>query len=159
MSASSPIVRVGAAMSAFFLIIGAPISGYFLGRIFLEARASSSWPSVIGSITKSQVVKKAGSRYFPDIAYSYQINGRAFTGTRIRASHGEFDRREAADQVIDGLGVGQEVSVYHDPIHPEQSVLQPGADFREYVLLCVPIGMLVAGLWLVRGLLRTASMS
>jgi hypothetical protein len=130
-------------MSAFFLILGAPVSGYFLGRIFLEAKASASWPSVVGTVTKAQVVERIGPRYFPDVTYSYQVDGRGFTGTRLRASHGDFDIREAAAQAIDNLAVGQEVPVYYDPINPSQSVLQAGADFREYALLCVPVGMLL----------------
>lgn len=151
----SPIVRFGFGLAAFIFVIGGPISGFFLGRIFLEARSSSTWPSVLGTITRAQVGETEVQRYFADVTYSYRIRGTEFTGSRIRASDGEYSVRDGAVQAIGELQVGQQVNVYYNPADPRQSVLQAGAGFQEYALLLVPVAMFCVGLWSFRLLWRT----
>ena len=146
----SPIVRFGIGLGAFICVVSAPISGYFLTRIFLEAQASSAWPSVMGTLTKAQVGEKSVGRYFADVAYSYRVGTSEFTGFRVRASHGEYDIRDGAVQEIRGLTPGQQIAVFYDPANPRSAVLQPGAGFQEYTLLFVPLimcGMGVFGFW------------
>ena len=155
----SPIVRFGFGLGAFFLLIGGPISGYFLGRIFLEAKVSSTWPSVTGTITRAQVGETGVGRYVADVAYSYRVGDREFTGSRIRTSDGEYRIRDGAVQAIDGLTVGRQLPVHYDPVNPRHSVLQAGAGFQEYVLLLIPVGMFVVGLWRFRLLWRTSQSS
>jgi hypothetical protein len=155
----SPIVRFGFGLAALIFVIGGPISGYFLGRIFLEAKASSAWPSVLGTITKAQVGETEVRRYFADVAYSYRVDGREFMGSRIRASDGEYKIRDGAVQAIGDLKVGQQAPVYYSPANPRQSMLQAGPGFQEYALLLVPVGMLVVGLRYFRLLWRTRKAS
>src|SRR5688572_9044768 len=151
----SPIVRVGFGIAAFFCVIGGPISGYFLGNIFLEARASATWPSVSGTITKAQVGTTGVGRYFADVSYTYRVGGDDLTGSKVRASHGEYNVRDGAVQAIRGLSVGQSVPVFYNPSDPGQAVLRPGAGFQEYALLFVPLVMFGFGIWSFRLLWRT----
>jgi hypothetical protein len=153
----SPIVRFGFGVGAFFCLIGGPICGFFLGRMFLEARASEKWPTVIGKLTRVQVAETEVGRYYADVSYEYRVDDRGFTGSRVRASDGEYDFRDGAVQAIRGLTVGNQIPVHYNPADPQQSVLHAGAGFQEYALLLVPIGMLVFGLWAFRQLWRTRS--
>jgi hypothetical protein len=152
---ASPIVRFGFSIAAFFFVIGGPISGYFLGKIFLEAKASATWPTVVGKITRAEVGETGVGRYFADVAYTYQVGDREFTGSRIRASHGEYNIRDGAVQAIRELSVGKNVPVSYNPANPRQSVLEAGAGFQEYALLFIPVGVFVFGLWSFRLLWRT----
>jgi len=151
----SPIVRVGFAIAAFFCVIGGPISGYFLTRIFFEARASASWPSVSGTVTKVQIGNTGVGRYFADVSYNYRVGGNDLTGSKVRASDGEYNIRDGAVQAIRGLSVGQSVPVYYNPSDPGQALLRPGAGFQEYALLFVPVLMFGFGVWSYRLLWRT----
>jgi hypothetical protein len=126
-------------------ILSAPVSGYFLTRIFFEARASASWPSVMGTLTKAEVAEVGIGRWRADVAYSYRVGRNEFTGSRIRASDGEYEIRDGAVQAMDGMNVGQRMSVFYKPSDPQQSVLRPGVGFQEYALLFVPVLMLGAG--------------
>ncbi|HUE72867.1 MAG TPA: DUF3592 domain-containing protein [Pirellulaceae bacterium] len=146
MDRDSLVVRFGLGLATVLFLIGGPICGFFLLRIFLEARVSSNWPSVIGTVTKAQVGETEVKRYFADVAYTYRVNDRDFTGNRIRASDGEYNIRDGAVQAISGLTVGQQRPVYFNPTHPQQALLQPGAGFQEYALLFVPVVMIAMGI-------------
>jgi Protein of unknown function (DUF3592) len=152
---NSRIVRFGLAIAAFFFVVGGPISGYFLTRIFMEAKASASWPTVNGVVTKARVGKTAVGRYFADVGYTYRVGDQEFTGSRIRPSDGEYNIRDGAVQAIHGLPVGKRIAVFYNPSDPRQAVIRSGAGFQEYALLLVPIVMLSFGLWSFRLLCQT----
>ena len=131
------------------------MSGFFLGRIFLEAKASAAWPAVVGTVTRAEVGETAVGHYFADVAYAYRVGDTEFTGSRIRASDGESNIRDGAVQAIGDLKVGKQLSVFYNPSNPRKALLEPGAGFQEYMLLLVPAGMFVVGLWAFRLLWRT----
>jgi hypothetical protein len=141
----SPLVRFGLGLVAFLLILGAPVSGYFFTKIFLEARATANWPSVKGMLTKARVAEIGFGRYHADVAYSYRVGPNDYTGSRVRLSDGEYDVRDGAAQAIDGLTAGRPVSVFYNPSNPQQSVLRSGVGFQEYALLFVPVPMFGIG--------------
>ncbi len=141
----SPIVRFALGLAAFVLIFSAPVSGYFLTKIFLEARATTRWPSVTGILTKARVAEVGVGHYRADVAYSYHVGGNDFIGSRVRASDSEYDIRDGAVEAIHGLTVGCPVSVFYSPSNPRQSVLRPGVGFEEYAPLFVPVLMLGIG--------------
>ncbi|MEX0717855.1 MAG: DUF3592 domain-containing protein [Planctomycetaceae bacterium] len=151
----SPIVRVGFGIGAFIFVMSGPVSGYFLTRIFLEARASANWPSVSGTLTKAEVGETRVGRFFADVAYTYRVGETEFTGTKVRASDGEYGFRDGAVQAIRGLSVGEAVTVFYDPSLPRRAVLRAGAGFQEYALLTVPVAMFGIGVWSFRLLWRT----
>ncbi len=151
----SRIVRFGFAIGALLLVMGGPISGYFLTRIFLEAKASATWPAVNGIIARVQVGETSAGQFFPDVAYTYTVGTVVFTGTRIRTSDGEYAIRDGAVQAMQELTVGAPITVYYNPSNPRQSVIRNGAGWQEYVLLLVPVAMFAIGIWSVRRLWRT----
>ncbi len=143
----SPIVRFGLGLIAFFLVLGAPISGFFLTRIVVQALASTDWPSVNGLVNKAEVGVNDVGRYYADVSYTYDVDGQSFTGTRVRMSDGEYENRDGAALTIQNLQVGMRLPVHYDPDDPAESVLRPGAGYQEYALLLVPVIMLSAGLY------------
>lgn len=144
LSASPMLRRLRFLGASFFTFFGAPICGYFLTQIFLEARASADWPSTDGNFTRVEIREVAG-RYSSDVSYAYAVNGRNYVGTRVRASDGEIPDRRAVERELAGFAVGQRVRVYYDPADPSRSLLRVGAGLQEYVLLVVPVLMLGGG--------------
>src|SRR5262249_6135236 len=120
------------------------------GRIFLESQSRKGWPSVMGTITKSQVGETGFGRYFADVAYRYRVGDRDYEGSRIAASDGEHKYRDGAVQDIGKDTVGKELPVYYDQADPSRACLRVGAGFQEYALLAIPIFMLLYGIWLFR---------
>jgi hypothetical protein len=150
----SPIIRVGMIVWGLLFSLGAPVSGYFLFRIFLQARANANWPAVPGLITHAGVVEigEFKPKYKTEVAYDYSVAGTAYTGNRIRTSDGEWDDRDGAIQALGSLATGARVMVHYDPADPSQSLLQPGVGFQEVAILIAPLIMLGIGgslLWLV----------
>ncbi len=158
-SAASPIVRFGAAIGAAFCVFGSPMMGFFLTRIFLEAKASASWPTTPGILQKVAVREDSVNRYFAEVAYTYSVNGQEYTGSRISASDGEYNVRDGAVQAIAGLQTGKTVDVHYNPTNPNHSVIRAGAGFPEYFLLFLPVGIFAVGVHLFRLLYLTRKVS
>ena len=58
-----------------------------------KAKASETWPAVIGKIVSSEVIVEEdrdgeGSTWYnPVVAYSYSVAGQTLQGSRIRVAH------------------------------------------------------------------------
>jgi hypothetical protein len=144
----SPLVKVWMVMCGLTFLAGAPLSGYFLANLLREARASARWPHVAGKLTAAEIREidlGLKQRFRTDVAYEYAVDGRLYTGTRIRLSDGDWDDREAAERHLEGLAPGQKVTVYYRPDDPAQSVLRPGARFQDNALLAIPFVLLAMG--------------
>ncbi|GDY10730.1 hypothetical protein LBMAG52_42180 [Planctomycetia bacterium] len=133
--------------------------GFFLTRIFLEAKASANWPTASGILQKAEVAETSVNHYYADVAYKFSVAGHDFAGSRIAASDGEYNIRDGAVQAIQGLRVGQNVTVHYDPSNPNKSVLRAGAGFQEYFLLCLPVAIFSFGVYAFRLLHRTKKTS
>ncbi len=142
---ASPIVRFGFALAATFCVFGSPVMGFFLTRIFLEAKASARWPTAAGMLQKVEVRETAVNRYYADVEYTFSVAGCEYTGRRISASDGEYNIRDGAVQAIQGLRVGEAVAIYYNPSDPHQCVINAGAGFVEYFLLCLPVAIFAFG--------------
>ena len=73
-------------LSLIFLIVF-PFAIWNAWRTIQRAKASVAWPSASGTITASGT-KKVMFRSQPRVAYSYAVNGTAYTGERISFAAG-----------------------------------------------------------------------
>ncbi len=66
--------------------------------------------------------------FFPAVEYTYEAEGRDWTGTRIMLVDGgsSFDQARAR---VDRFPVGTKVTVYYNPHDASQAVLTPGHSF------------------------------
>ena len=143
----SPIVRFGIFLGSAIFVLSSLVSGYFLTNIFLEAKAAEGWPHTEGKLERVEIVMASARWYHSDVAYRYNVQGRAYVGTRIRTSDGKYNERESVEREVWGLRVGEAVRVFYNPENPKKSVLRTGAGFQEYGLLCIPLIMLSVGLF------------
>jgi hypothetical protein len=141
----SPIVRLGLWFLAFMLLVGAVVSGYFLTRLTLEARATADWPSVPGMVTKAEVAATSVGRFYARVGYTYRVGEKDYTGSKLGGADGEYQMRDGAVQALRGLTVGETTPVYYNPSNPRQAVLKPGAGYQEYAMLIAPVFMLAIG--------------
>lgn len=132
-----------------FIVVGIAVLYIGLNR-FEQAKQSSSWPTVEGVITRSEVDtqrdSEGGMTYHADISYKYSIDEAVFSSTQIAfGSYGASDRSHAAD-IVGSYPVGKKVTVYHKVNEPTIAVLESGVTASTYFLPTFGAVFLLVGL-------------
>jgi hypothetical protein len=116
----------------------------------LQVRAAREWPSAAGKVAVSRAeVRKVkvidsdrqeGHRFeernFADIVYEYSVAGRKLRNNRV--SIGEDLGNFEVAETIAKYPVGAIVTVYYNPLHPEEAVLE--RDLPKGMWGCLGIG-------------------
>ena len=116
----------------------------------LQVRAAREWPSTSGKVVVSKAetrqVKVIDSdraeghrfeeRNFADIVYEYSVAGRKLRNNRV--SIGEDRGNFEVAETIAKYPVGAAVTVYYNPLHPDQAVLE--RDLPKGMWGCLGIG-------------------
>ena len=121
-----------------FSIIGLAI---ILQQQFLKrkARTSQAWPTVDGTIRKSEVIRRAshnqGRTYRPEVAYEYTVKARRYKGKNVCLSYdvGTGDRVRAEKRCAQ-YPVGRTVSVYYNPNNPADACLERRVDAPDFFI-------------------------
>jgi len=96
---------------------------------------SPDWPQVTGEIVVSRAVphNETGDEHghlshhwLAEVEYRYVVEGRTYTGRRIRALGLNHFNEASAQAELSPFPVGAQVPVYHRPGHPGTAVLVPG---------------------------------
>jgi hypothetical protein len=98
------------------------------------ASATLQWPTAEGKIVSSEVEQKEVYRrkrirtvFDPQIQYSYEVDGKAYTGHRIDYYEDQASENEqTAIAVSSKYPAGEDVKVYYNPQDPASSLLEPG---------------------------------
>lgn len=135
-----------------YAILLAPL-GLILGVAVyktLQVRAAREWPSAAGKVVVSKAEvrqvkvidsdRQAGHRFeernFADIVYEYSVAGRKLRNNRV--SIGEDLGNFEVAETIAKYPVGAVVTVYYNPLHPDQAVLE--RDLPKGLWGCLGIG-------------------
>src|SRR5206468_7820306 len=116
----------------------------------LQVRAAREWPSTAGKVVVSKTevgkvevidsAREEGRRFeernFADIVYEYSVAGRKLRNSRV--SIGEDRGNFEVAETIAKYPVGAVVTVYYDPLHPDQAVLE--RDLPKGMWGCLGIG-------------------
>jgi len=102
----------------------------------IKGRASRSWPSVDGKITKSEIKTSrssgssssgSGKSYEFIVEYEYSFKGLSYSATRYSYQITYNSARQSGPmRLVHQYPVGSMVKVYVDPGYPENAVLLPG---------------------------------
>jgi Protein of unknown function (DUF3592) len=124
------------------------IFGY---KILSTAKASQSWPCVMGRVIESTLVEKPNStsaKYAAKVAYEYVVSGVTQTATRI--TFGDHDSRnftnEKASATVASYPNGKTVQVYYDSNNVGSAVLVPGTSSNVYTTLRIGIVLMLVGI-------------
>lgn len=141
--------------SPFILVVVLLVFGVVLGGVgmmrYNTAQASTEWPTVTGTVTSSRVQttsRDGRNEYMPRVQYSYGVEGRSFTGTRITASDEYQKNRGSAEDILVRYPSGASVAVFYDPQDPANSVLAQGMPGNVKVMLgagvaCLALAVLI----------------
>jgi hypothetical protein len=109
-----------------------------------QARATR-YATTTGVVTQSNVRSTRSGKstnYVADLRYRYEVAGRPLSGTRYRYDFANADQKSAYAMVA-ARPVGAQVTVYYDPTHPADSLLQPGLDGGDlfFAMFLVPFNL------------------
>ena len=133
---------MGAVKGAVFGLIGIGISIW--GAVVLKnAKASESWPSVLGEVTESHVVKdtdrdsdgRYDTSYHAKVVYRYEVEGAEYTSDTVSFGEHGTDKPGPANEIVKRYPKDGEVKVHYHPQKPETSVLEPGVTWSSYLIL------------------------
>jgi hypothetical protein len=137
------MMRRGAAVAVGLALALGGVALMYTDR---AAQAPRHWEQVEG-VVLSSAVKESDGRRFAEIQFEYEVGGQKVLARQLHFAPGEVDRMPGE------LPRGKMVTVWFDPMRPEQSRLMPGerANWR----WPVAAAMLGAGLGLaLHGLRR-----
>jgi hypothetical protein len=120
----------------------------------LEVRAARDWPSTPGKVVISNSeLREVGvidhdredghrtePRNFANIVYEYSVSGQRLTNNRV--SIGEDRGNFEVAETIARYPVGTRVTVYYNPLHPREAVLE--RDLPQGLWGCLGIGTAIA---------------
>jgi hypothetical protein len=101
------------------------------------ARESAAWPSLPGKVTSSERVKRMVWTQ-PRVTFSYQVDGKEYTGSNIAVGGGVNPKE--TDAILGRYPTGSAVTVHYCPKDASMAVLEPGpnryvvAVFRTYLV-------------------------
>jgi hypothetical protein len=120
----------------------------FIGAAYSHRRlrASAGWPPIEGRVIHSATKKNDDGHIFPDVRYQYTVEGISYTSDRVSLGlvYGTNLTSRVARTVLDRYPVGQAVTVFFDPSHPERSCLERSG--RELTITMLIVGILFLGL-------------
>ncbi len=141
------------ALLLFYFAFGCGILIFALWEAHL-AWQSRSWPRVAGVVKSAKLVEidnHDGSSYKAEIRYEFRLDGRIYTGDRVRSytgtgflSNAQVDLRK--------YRAGSKVTVYYNPRDPSNCRLEPGLHSSNLFLPLVglfvtAIPCVIAHLW------------
>ncbi|MFP2958437.1 DUF3592 domain-containing protein [Myxococcus sp. 1LA] len=120
---------------------------------------TESWPSVQGTITRSEVEAVRSNKsttYGLKVAYTYSVDGQHYEGSRARPAMWRSGGRGFAEELVARYPLGATIPVYYRPGQPSEAVLQTGMDgsalftlmlLMPFNLVMLWLGTLVVGAW------------
>jgi len=110
---------------------------------YLQERKSSRWPHVEGKVIESTVVdnfensESEKAEFRPQVKYQYRVDGTDYTAEQFSYNRVVITRNEATSLVEQRYQPGHKVTVFYNPKHPEQAVLQPGLETKKIVFMAL----------------------
>ena len=142
----------------FAVCFGLAVLLFFTGyRRYLKQ--AQSWPSVPGSIVKSEVTAftetedgRTRTMYRPEIEYSYRVGANDYRSTQIQLGLTSAGSKRSAEKTVAKYREGDSVTVHYDPANPGTAALATSMG-PAWILLGIALalfGVAVFGLGLTK---------
>ncbi|MBI1248811.1 DUF3592 domain-containing protein [bacterium] len=135
-----------------FLLIAMACVIYSMRQLITGWR-SLKWSSVPGVFVDGRIEKtehrsKNGNKTFYEVcvAYKYKVAGQTFRGNVITPGYAGTTDLEEETRLLEWLQSTPSFQVFHDPLHPEKSVLVPGIDRGMFTYMLVGVILLLAAI-------------
>ena len=150
--------------SIVFLIVGIGLSLYGI-TIVKDARESSSWPTVQGTVMSSKVVSErhttgTGSKrrtsilHGADVRYKYIVGSYEYSSNRISFSDYKSGSKKRAQKIADRYSRGTTVNVHYDPNIPGDAVIETGTSLSSFIPLGSGFIFFIVGIIFVLSIMK-----
>ncbi|NNB85025.1 DUF3592 domain-containing protein [Corallococcus exiguus] len=149
-----------ATSSVLWLLVLLPLTAgmltvdfFVVSTAVLQAQ-STSWPTVQGTITRSEVETVRSNKsttYRLKLAYTYSVDGQSHEGGKRRLYAWSTGDLEPVEALVTRYPVGATIPVYYRPAQPSEAVLQPGPGSAELFMLMflLPFNLLAIWPWIM----------
>lgn len=152
------ILYVEKGVAFVFIGIGCMCLLYSLHKL-RDGMESNQWPAVAGIVDYSGIdsfrdgAPYTGSfpMYFPNITFSYSIQGEKYTSSRISIDPKDYEMSDEAEvrKIVEGFRAGAAQEVYVNPRNPKYAVIfkgmSKGRKHHYQVLLIVGVLLCLVG--------------
>lgn|SRR5579883_2227088 len=114
-----------------------------------KSAAQDNWRQVGGQITHSEVTD-AHDLFVPDIRFTYEVDGRDYSGAVVRTGLLAYNWRSPATALCKKYPVGSTIPVFVSASDPASAVLEPGGSSALIAVLFTMSGInLIVGVVLL----------
>ena len=89
-----------------------------------EYLVSRSWPITDGEVIQSKITSTNQGSCYPDVIYTYEVNGEKFRCNRIWLTSWSQPSIKFSQKFADRFPVGSHVKVYYNPQNPKKAILE-----------------------------------
>lgn len=141
----------GRSVAFWVLFCSAIVVTFDVFAVWRTARQYSTvhYRAAEGRVTLSEVesnIDGESTAFFPKIEYDYAVAGRHYRGSRYRYGTIGHPSHQETERIVQQHAQGSITKVYYDPVNPADSLLKPGLDGSDFLLLLflAPLNVLVA---------------
>lgn len=139
-------VLIALGVGGCFVTIFAGIGIFMLVKYFQDkkkAEESQSWTGTSGQVTQAYV-RESETRdsdgyltksYYPEVRYTYQVMGVAYSGDKISFGGSVGGNRKKADAVVAQYPVGKVLTIYYDPNNPADAVIERKMGSKGFLII------------------------
>jgi hypothetical protein len=144
--------------SVFLFVVGALV---LCGGVMLFVRSlknlrrvkeSAHWPCFMATITHAEVEKRRGvdlMLYVPCIRFSYEVDGRGYSGSHIGFGFGGIGAERSAGSLVRKYPVSRRLYVAVDPDDHKVAVLEPNKRALAYLFVLSSVLVQAMGLYMI----------
>lgn len=146
------------------ILFGGCCGLWISGNYMVDAWASSSWPTIKGTVIRSELGSESDfrrseddSHYWPEVDFQYEVEGQSFTSNNItlnglRSGPHIGTGRTEAEEKLALYPIESSIPVYYDPNDPGRSVLETGMTAGNFFVPIFSVVLIALGggwLWMM----------
>lgn len=126
------------------LVVSGAVVLFFSAHNFSKAINSNSWLPVLGEIIDLKTISTSSTRSKLVIKYKFNYGSNSYVGDNRR-----FSKLDFANALIDEekkkFKIGSAVTIYINPENPNDSVIEKGLSFRNYLDASIGLFLFLLG--------------
>lgn len=123
----------------------------YIFKMYKIKRGSVKWSKTIGNVESSNIenTNTTNNIYEAKILYKYVVNGKEYMGNIITPDYCGSGGVNKARNIAYDYAEGKQVTIYYNPIKPEEALLIPGASPLFLLTILIPISLIFAFIYIM----------
>jgi hypothetical protein len=125
----------------FILFLLIFLGWFIVGSIgFYKAIASKNWPTTLGTVVSSEVVRPSGknTKYEAKVVFTYSVDGKEYTSKKLKATAAR-GTSDWSRSMVSEFPAGTVVKVHYNPKKPNIALILPGLQKDNFWMTLLPL--------------------